>query len=98
MRDESTVVEQHSPPGLAYSANGKVHFVASDEVKFSSDGERYSALCGALFPKKVHPANPLRIADEYQKGMFCETCITRLKERGATVPGLMEDGEVKARV
>lgn len=84
--------------GIVYTSNGKAHVVLSAEVSVQPGrGERLHTLCGAATPTKTLELNGLRLAEQYRKGELCETCLKHLKEREATIPGFIVDGEVKVR-
>lgn len=91
---------EHALRGLGHTSNGQMHVVPDGDVWMDDElVERRSALCGASFESASAflEVNGLRITDEWRKGMLCDTCLARLKEMGATIPGFMTDGEVVAR-
>lgn len=85
---------------LRYDSENVVHVQAgSDEsaVVFTERGERHKVLCGALLPGGGMSIDGLRLFDEYQRGNVCQTCIDRLSDREATIPGFISSGKVVPR-
>jgi hypothetical protein len=86
-----------SERGIIYSSEGTAHIVADAETYRDADlRERVSALCGASSSPKLLPLNGVRLADEHRKGHVCDRCLDRLREREASIPAFMSDGEVRS--
>lgn len=85
--------------GIAIDSSGRGHIVTSAEVSVDEDlTERYAALCGANFQRPFLDLNAIRLGELYERGDLCDTCLERLRDREATIPGFISDGEVVARV
>jgi len=88
---------ERSLRGLGYTSNGQMHVVPDDSKTWFDERvrEKRAALCGAPFPQgNLHDVNGLRMSDEVVRGRFCDTCLERLREVGASVPGFINSGEL----
>jgi hypothetical protein len=86
-----------SERGIIYSSEGTAHIVTDAETYHDADlRECVSVLCGASSPPKLLPLNGVRLVDEHRKGNVCDRCLDRLREREASIPAFMSDGEVRS--
>ena len=81
--------------GINVSANGKHHIVTNREpVVTEGLAEKDTALCGGLCAPSYLEVEGSRLADALDRGELCETCLDELKERNATIPGFIVNGEL----
>lgn len=78
---------------IQFDSNNNVHLKAQ-KVAFTESGERETMLCGANLAKGGLPADGMRLCDEQERGNICDACLNALRERNATIPGFLRDGNL----
>lgn len=88
----------NSLEGVAYDYDGTAHVVPRHGTVWTDEqfNERKSALCGAGFRHATGflPVNGMRLSDEFIKRRVCTSCVSELQDRGASIPGFMDQGEI----